>query len=105
MQYSFGLGSAVIITGIVLYTVGLGFGENLNQNDYATVITFSSLVLLGGAFIFAYGIKAFTAALFPLLFLVFMIPVPAFIMEKIYMKMKNNPILLKTFTVDDQLGS
>ena len=23
----------------------------------------------------------------------------------LYMKMKNNPILLKTFTVDDQLGS
>jgi exosortase len=83
MQYSFGLGSAVIITGIVLYTVGLGFGENLNQNDYAGVTTFSSLVLLWGAFIFVYGIKAFTAALFPLLFLVFMIPVPAFIMEKI----------------------
>ena len=82
-QYSFGLGSAVIITGIVLYAIGLGFGKNLNQNDYATVITLSSLVLLWGAFIFAYGIKAFTAALFPLLFLVFMIPVPAFIMEKI----------------------
>lgn len=83
MQYSFGMGVAVIIAGIVLYAMGLGFGVNLNQNDYATVITFSSLVLLWGAFIFVYGIKAFTTALFPLLFLVFMIPVPAFIMEKI----------------------
>jgi exosortase len=83
MQYSFGLGSAVIITGMVLYAMGLGFGVNLNQNDYATAITLSSLVLLWGAFIFAYGTKAFTTALFPLLFLVFMIPVPAFIMEKI----------------------
>jgi exosortase len=83
MQYSFVPGSAVIIFGIVLYAMGLGFGKNLNQNDYATVITFSSLVLLWGAFIFVYGIRAFTAALFPLLFLVFMIPVPAFIMEKV----------------------
>ena len=83
MQYSFGPGAAVIIFGMVLIAMGLGFGENLNQNDYATVITFSSLVLLWGAFIFVYGIKAFTATLFPLLFLVFMIPVPAFIMEKI----------------------
>jgi exosortase len=89
MQYSFGPGVAVIITGIVLYAIGLGFGKNLNQNDYATVITFSSLVLLWGAFIFAYGIKAFTAALFPLLFLVFMIPVPAFIMEKIIVFLQN----------------
>jgi HEPN domain-containing protein len=26
-------------------------------------------------------------------------------LKAFYMKMKNNPILLKTFTVDDQLGS
>ena len=83
MQYSFGMGSAVIITGIVLYVIGLAFGGNLNPNDFATVITLSSLVLLWGAFIFAYGTKAFTTALFPLLFLVFMIPVPAFVMEEI----------------------
>lgn len=83
MQYSFGLGSAVIITGIVLYAIGLTFGKNLNQNDYATIITFSSLILLLGAFILMYGSKAFTATLFPLLFLVFMLPVPSSIMEKI----------------------
>ncbi len=83
MQYSFGPGLPSSSTGIVLYAMGLVFGKSLNQNDFATVITFSSLVLLWGAFIFVYGIKAFTAALFPLLFLVFMIPVPAFIMEKI----------------------
>lgn len=83
MQYSFGPGSAVIITGIFLYVIGMAFGANLSQNDYATALTFSSLVLLWGAFIFAYGIKAFTVSLFPLLFLVFMIPVPAFIMERI----------------------
>src|SRR5665647_995555 len=78
-QYSFGPGIAVIILGLVLYAMGLVFGKNLNQNDFATVITFSSLVLLWGAFIFAYGMKAFTAVLFPLLFLVLMITVPAFI--------------------------
>jgi exosortase len=89
MQYSFGMGSAVIIFGMVLYAMGLGFGANLNQNDYAGVITFSSLVLLWGAFIFAYGTKAFTTALFPLLFLVFMIPVPAFIMDKIIVFLQN----------------
>ena len=83
MQYSFGPGSAVIICGVVFYTMGLGFGKNLSQNDYATVMTFSSLVLLWGAFTFVYGIKAFTASLFPLLFLVFMIPVPAFFMKRI----------------------
>jgi exosortase len=83
MRYSFGMGTAVILLGLVLYAMGLAFGGSLNLNDYATVITFSSLVMLWGAYIFAYGLKAFSAALFPLLFLVFMIPVPAFIMEGI----------------------
>ncbi|MEI7635672.1 MAG: exosortase/archaeosortase family protein [Syntrophus sp. (in: bacteria)] len=83
MHYSFGPGAAVIICGMVLYALGLGFGKTLNQNDYATVITFSSLVLLWGAFILVYGIKTFTATLFPLLFLIFTIPVPAFIMDRI----------------------
>lgn len=83
MQYGYASGSAVAVAGLVCYALMRGFGGNLNQNDSATLITFSSLVFLWGAFIFAYGTKAFHAALFPLLFLVFMIPVPAFIMEKI----------------------
>ena len=83
MQYAFAPGAACAIAGLVFYAMGLSFGKNLSQNDYATVITSSSIVLLWGAFIFAYGIKAFSAALFPLLFLVFMIPIPAFIMEEI----------------------
>jgi len=83
MQYAFAPGAIIAIAGLVFYAMGLSFGKNLSQNDYATVITSSSIVLLWGAFIFAYGIKAFSAALFPLLFLVFMIPIPAFIMEEI----------------------
>jgi len=83
IKYSFVIGAAVIIVGIVFYTSGLSFGGELNLNDHATVLTASSLVLLWGAFILAYGIKAFTSALFPLLFLVFMIPFPYEGMEEI----------------------
>jgi len=39
--------------------------------------------VLWGAFIFTYGTKAFLSALFPMLFLVFMIPFPYEMMEKI----------------------
>jgi len=83
VNYSFVIGSAVIIVGMVLCASGLLFGGGLNLNDYAAVMTASALLLLWGAFIFAYGTKAFKAALFPLLFLVFMIPLPYEAMEKI----------------------
>lgn len=83
IEYSFLVGTVVIVAGIVFYVGGLSFGKGFNLNDHATVLTASSLVALWGAFIFAYGIKAFTSALFPMLFLVFMIPFPYGMMEGI----------------------
>lgn len=83
VRYSFAIGTAVIMAGVAFYAVGLSFGGNLNLTDHATVLTASSLVILWGTFIFAYGTKAFTSVLFPLLFLVFMIPFPYEMMEKI----------------------
>lgn len=83
IQYSFIIGTVVMIAGFVFYAAGFSLGGHLNLNDYATVLTASSLVVLWGAFIFAYGTKAFSSALFPMLFLVFMIPVPSVVMEGI----------------------
>lgn len=83
MKYSFMIGACVIITGIVLYAAGMVWGNGLNINDYATVATSSALVMLWGFFILAYGTKAFYAVLFPLLFLVLMIPIPFEIMEEV----------------------
>jgi len=76
IEYSFLIGPAVLVAGVVFYAVGFSFGGNLNLTDRATVLTASSLVILWGTFLFTYGLKAFQSALFPLLFLVFMIPVP-----------------------------
>jgi len=62
---------------------GRNAGTSLNQNDYTSLITFSALLLLWGAFISVYGVGAFRKALFPLLFLGFMIPIPSSIMDGI----------------------
>lgn len=81
--YAFGTGFTIVMIGIVLYIAGYTLGTGLNQNDYSSIITFSALLLLLGAFTLAYGSTAFRNALFPLLFLIFMIPFPAIIMDKI----------------------
>lgn len=81
--YSIRIGSVVILVGLGLYMADRTFGIHLNQNDHASLIGCSALVLLWGSFILAYGIRAFQHALFPLLFLIFMIPFPSAIMEKI----------------------
>lgn len=82
-SYSSGAGSTLILAGIVLYATGLILKANLNQNDYASLITFSAVTLTSGAFILAYSFRAFKKALFPLLFLVFMVPIPGFLMERL----------------------
>lgn len=82
-DYCFAVGLPVIIIGIVLYAAGLNLGTDLNRNDVATVTTFSAWVVILGGFISTYGMQAFRVALFPLFFLVLMVPVPVFIMEAI----------------------
>ncbi len=81
--YSFGVGASVMLIGIILYAAGRSLGASLNQNDFTSLITFSALALLLGAFISAYGVSAFRKALFPLLFLGFMIPIPSLLMSGI----------------------
>lgn len=82
-SYSFGAGGALILIGIILYAIGQIPDINLNQNDNSSLIAFSAVVLLSGAFIFAYGFCAFRKALFPILFLLFIVPIPSFLMERL----------------------
>jgi exosortase len=50
--------------------------DRLGSNDFASVVTAASVVLLWAGFVLAFGREAFRAARFPLLFLLFSIPVP-----------------------------
>lgn len=83
LQYSCNIGIPLIIIGVILYFVGRNLAVQLNQNDYSSLMTFSGIIFLNGSFLLCYGTQAFKAASFPLLFLVFMIPIPTLIMDKI----------------------
>ncbi len=83
VKYSFVPGGLVVFLGIILYLIGTYQGQRLNQNDYLSLMTFSGLVFWSGGFILSYGLRAFHAALFPLLYLVFMIPIPSVVLERL----------------------
>jgi exosortase len=83
LKYSYVVGIALLIIGVSLYAFGWGEGNQLSQNDYSSVLTFSVILFWIGAFILFFGTQAFRMAIFPLLFLVFMIPIPSILMEKI----------------------
>jgi exosortase len=76
-------GISLLLAGALLYFVGRGIGTSLNQNDVTAIVALAVMVFLNGGFILAYGLPAFKAALFPLLFLIFMIPIPSTLMDSI----------------------
>jgi len=74
-------GISLLLAGALLYFVGRNVGTGLNQNDFTAIIALAAVVFLNGGFIFSYGFRAFKAALFPLLFLIFVIPIPSALMN------------------------
>jgi exosortase len=79
--YAFGIGLPVMAAGFLLYGFGKSASLGLSQNDYLSLITFALFLCLLGGFIGFYGRKAFRHALFPLLFLIFVVPIPTFILN------------------------
>jgi exosortase len=82
LNYGFKTGIPVIAIGFALYFLGRQLELKLNQNDYTSLIVCSALFIFIGSFICCYGSEAFSAAAFPLIILVFMIPIPTFIMDR-----------------------
>lgn len=75
-------GFPVAAAGFLLYSVGI-WGPRLDRHDASSLMVFSSLLFLFGSFVFLYGTGAFRRAAFPLFFLLFMVPVPSVLMDKI----------------------
>jgi exosortase len=76
-------GISLLLAGALLFFVGRGVGASLNQNDLTVIVVLAAVMFINGGFIVAYGLPAFKAALFPLLFLIFMIPIPNTLMDGI----------------------
>jgi exosortase len=83
IHYSYTAGIILIIIGSLLYLTGKTQGINLDQNDYLSLMTFSGLIFWMGGFVLFFGIRAFRTGAFPLLFLIFLIPMPSLIMGKL----------------------
>jgi exosortase len=76
-------GSILIAAAVGLDVVGRGLGTDLDTNDFLSVMTFAVVLCWIGGFILFYGLESSRLALFPLLFLFFMVPVPSFLMDRV----------------------
>jgi len=83
VNYLFVVGIPVLLLGIALFLGGILWGAPLDNNNYASLIAFSIFIFMNGAFILLYGMQAYRTALFPLLFLIFIVPIPTALMDNI----------------------
>ncbi|MBN1106602.1 MAG: exosortase [Deltaproteobacteria bacterium] len=74
-------GGVLIGAGLLCFGVGAALGSAMSRNDYLSLMMFGLVCWVVGAFTCAYGVQAFKRALFPLLFLVFLVPVPEVIID------------------------
>jgi exosortase len=74
-------GGLVIGGALAAYVAARLLQVQLGPNDFASLTTFSSVAFFVGGFILLYGIAAFRAAQFPLLFLLFAIPIPQILLD------------------------
>ena len=74
-------GLGLIVLGILLLLLG-----NLATEYF--MMRFSMLVVLGGMILFLLGKEFYKALLFPLVFLIFMIPIPSVLMDRITFPMQ-----------------
>lgn len=81
IQYDFTAGTAIIAAGVIIYLFGRIFTNALTQNDFLSIIVCSFVLLLIGGLVLFYGAQCIKGAPFPFLFLIFMIPIPTFILN------------------------
>ena len=69
--------------GIGLLLAGKGAGQHLVENDSLSLASLGVVLFLNGGFLISFGSGAFRRALFPLCFLVFVVPLPVWLLERI----------------------
>lgn len=83
VEYDFQLGVISLLLGIVLFWLARWAALGLSQDTYLSLAISSMVVSWLGGFVACYGSQAFRAGIFPLLFLLFMIPIPALLLDKV----------------------
>ncbi len=79
--YSPAAGLLIIGAGSLLFFAGIHRTALLEHNDHLALITCSMIVIWAGGFTLSYGVRSLRTAAFPLMFLLFAVPIPNSVRE------------------------
>ncbi len=92
------IGILVMFSGSILGMIGLVFSNTMSENDLLALNTLSSLIVMGGVVVVFYGLNFLKQIKFPVLFSVFMIPIPDFLYSIIISLLQSGSALV-TFLI------
>jgi exosortase len=93
-RYALVKSAPFLAAGVVLFCFAEMRLSALNSIDHLSVVVRAILLVWIAGFVFCYGTQVFRAALFPLLFLLLMIPVPTVALGKIVLALQNGSAVM-----------
>ena len=81
LAYSYQIGIPMVAAAALFYFIGKYYLGGLSQNDYLSFMMFGAVTWFAGSFVLCFGTHAFREGAFPLLFLIFMVPLPTLVLE------------------------
>ncbi|MCA1563303.1 MAG: archaeosortase/exosortase family protein [Acidobacteria bacterium] len=83
VRFAWGAGSGVILVGLLCFLGAFLSRPSVGPHGMLMLQVTTLVILWTGGFLLFYGLAAFRAALFPLLFLGFMIPIPGVLLDAV----------------------
>ena len=88
IRRAFTIGGVLLLLGIASYWMSRNNSFSLNENDALSWATASIVVICIAGFVICYGSRVSRHALFPLLFLFLMVPVPTVVFERMILLLR-----------------
>jgi len=81
--YSPVYGIILVLASCILYFYGKTNQSGFSPNDYSSILSLASAVYLAGIFLLSFGLKTFRKAKFAVFLLLFTIPIPDLVLDKV----------------------
>jgi exosortase len=102
-RYCFSKAMPLFVIGVVLFCLAQSRPSRLDPTDHLSGVMLAIILIWMGGVVLCYGMQSFRAALFPLLFLLFMIPIPTFALDKTVVALQKGSAVM-TYALFKLLG-
>ncbi len=84
----------LLAAGVALFCFAQTRLSTINSNDRLSVVVLALVLVWISGFMLCYGVESFQAALFPLLFLILMVPIPTVVLDNIVLALQNGSAVM-----------